>query len=103
MRQFDVHRNPSEAGRATAPLVVILQSHHLHALSTVIVAPLVKPELVTPDGLVALSVEVGAQTYTLDLALMGGVASNRLGAPVGELRQYEDAIRRGLDRPFTGF
>nr|QQZ49533.1 CcdB family protein [Phenylobacterium glaciei] len=39
MRQFDVYPNPSTRSRAKAPYVVVVQSHHLVAAPTVLVAP----------------------------------------------------------------
>ena len=40
MRQFDVCENPSARSREAAPFVVVLQSHLLNEMPTVIVAPL---------------------------------------------------------------
>ena len=44
MRQFDVYRNPSERSRAYAPYVVVLQSHLLEAMPTIVVAPMLLAE-----------------------------------------------------------
>jgi hypothetical protein len=42
LRQFDVFENPNVRSRAIAPLIVILQSHLLADLPTIVVAPLLR-------------------------------------------------------------
>ena len=100
IRQFSVVRTP-EGGRG-ALLVVVLQSHWTE-LPTTLVAPLrTFMAFPAPDG-VLVPVDVDGQDYLLDLALMANVLTERLGRPLASLAAYEDVIRRGLDRLFTGF
>ena len=103
IRQFDVFKNPSTVSQATSPYLLILQSHHLAALNTVIAAPLIESSLLQPDLVVLLPIEIAEQSYTLDLTVMGAVPAARLTSRVANLIQMEDVIRRGLDRIFTGF
>ncbi|WP_374571769.1 CcdB family protein [Phenylobacterium sp.] len=42
MRQFDVYANPSKVSVRFAPYLVVLQSHHLQGLDSVIVAPILR-------------------------------------------------------------
>lgn len=102
MRQFDVFENPSEQSRAFAPFVVVLQSHHLESLDTVVVAPLVSDARRTVPG-IDLPVDVAGRALTLVMGELGSVPRARLRLPVGDMRGDEDAIRRALERTFTGF
>lgn len=103
MRQFDVVANPSRTTGAQAPYLLILQSHLLEALGVRIVAPLLRPEMVESDGAVALEIEFGGERFTLAMALLANIETKHLGKPLGSLAAHEDAIRRALDRLFTGF
>ncbi|HKP78478.1 MAG TPA: CcdB family protein [Phenylobacterium sp.] len=69
MRQFDVVENPSERSRPHAPYFVVLQSHHLEPLDSVVVAPLLR------DAKRSMS------SLDLDMEVMG----ERLVLAVGEL------------------
>lgn len=103
MRQFDVHPNPSERSRPIAPLVVVLQSHHLAAAPTTVVAPmLINDGRSAYTELSALVVFQGAQ-YIVSIGELAAIDSRRLQRVIGTLREHEDAIRRALDRLFTGF
>ena len=103
MRQFDVCRNPSERSRAFAPYVVILQSHFLRAMPTVVVAPMLIAEGRQPYSEVGAAVPFQGETHIVSVAELAAVDSKRLGAVLGNLGDHEDAIRRALDRLFTGF
>lgn len=103
IRQFDVLANPSARSRAVIPFIVALQSHFLEEMPTVLVAPLVR---IPPDAVytrVALPVTFQDEDLMLSLAEMAAVSKASLSAPVGNLASHEDAIRRALDRLFTGF
>jgi toxin CcdB len=103
MRQFDVFRNPSQQSRAAIPYVAVLQSHYLDAIATVVIAPLISVENVRPDDLITLPVDVNGEPFTLAVALLVNIEARRLTSSVGNISQYEDAIRRALERVFTGF
>ncbi|MBL8770772.1 MAG: CcdB family protein [Phenylobacterium sp.] len=102
MRQFDVVDNPSERSRAHAPYFVVLQSHHLHQLDSVVVAPVLRDAARTMS---ALDLEVDLLGERLVIALGEVFSLERAGlkGTRGSLAGHEDAIRRGLDRLFTGF
>ena len=103
MRQFDVYQNPSERWRAIAPLVGVLQSHLLPKTPTVIVAPLLIDDGISAysDASVRLSFE--GRQYILSALELAGIDATALRQVRGSLTGHEDAIRRALDRLFTGF
>lgn len=102
MRQFDVLENPDVDLRACAPFLIVLQSHHLQALNTTVVAPLINDarRLLT---LLDIQVEFGGRTLVVADTELAAVETSLLHRPIGILAAHEDAIRRALDRIFTGF
>ncbi len=97
--QFTVRRL---RGRSKDQLVLVLQSHLVEGVDTVIVAPL----LIAPQPLsagLAVAVDVGGTSYQAALNQLGAVPMHALGAQIASAEQLEDDIRRGLDRLFTGF
>lgn len=102
MRQFDVLDNPNEATRSYTPFVVVLQSHHLAPLDTVVLAPLVNDAARSVSS-VDISVEFEGRRLVLVLGELAGVPIARLGSVRGNIAGQEDEIRRGLERLFTGF
>ena len=101
MRQFDVFVNPAATQVAAVPYVAVLSSH-LVDLSGVLVAPVYDRRSVAASA-VEISVLFEARTLLLSLLDMAAVAPSFLKRPVGSLISYEDEIRRGLERLFTGF
>lgn len=101
MRQFEVYANPSERSRAYAPYVVVLQSHLLDAMPTVVVAPLLKNR----PGYTQVSAPVTfrGETYVVSTAELVAINTKGIGAAVGDLLDHEDIIRRTLERLFSGF
>ncbi len=102
MRQFDVLENPSPASRKFAPFVLVLQSHHLSAIRTVVVAPLVR-NIDQPLSGIDFRVRFADEALTLSLSEMAAIDRHGLGPVIGSLAELEDDLRRGLDRLFTGF
>lgn len=102
MRQFDVLENTNPDTRAYAPFVLILQSHHLHPLDTTLLAPLVNDARRAVSS-VDIPVVFQGQKLVAALGEMAGLPKERFGKAVGSLAQYEDELRRALDRLFTGF
>jgi len=102
-RQFEVFQNPAQHSRANAPFVIVLQSHYLDAIDTVVVAPLIRPNLLEPDGVLSLLIDLDGEIFTAAIALLTNMDTKRLSSVVGDLHHYEDDIRRALDRLFTGF
>jgi toxin CcdB len=99
LRQFDAVPNPSKSSAQIAPYLVVLQSHLLDGLDSVIVAPAVR------DAARLLTVFEIAVEIAGDLAIPELFAIERatLPRPTASLAAHEDEIRRALDRLFTGF
>ncbi len=102
MRQFDVYENPVVSARPVMPHLVVLSSHLPPDLTEVIVAPLTSLRSVPISNLeLAMSFKDSALVFiTSDLA---GISARGLNRRAGDLCDYEDDIRRALDRLFTGF
>lgn len=102
-RQFDVFANPEAARRAAAPFLIVLQSHHLQALATTVVAPLRIAD--QTEGIAAIQVPVifAGEAYAVMIPELAHIPARMLARPIGSLAGYEDAIRRALDRLFSGF
>ncbi|WP_158285859.1 MULTISPECIES: CcdB family protein [unclassified Caulobacter] len=103
IRQFDVFPNPSIRTRAVAPYVVVLQSHHAGDLPTIVVAPLYLPESALPLSELSAEVEIQGQALLAFIPELVGVSTMLLRQRIASLAAHEDAIRRALDRLFTGF
>jgi toxin CcdB len=102
VRQFDVVENPSANLRRYAPFLIVLQSHLLDVLETVIVAPLVI-DADRPVAVIDLPITYANQAFVLAITEMASVDRQRLKGIHGTLADREDAIRRALDKTFTGF
>ena len=102
MRQFDAYQNPSPEARRLAPYLVVLSSHHLRDFSEVIVAPAVAGA-VRVVGELEIAVEIEDEPLTLLISELFSLTATTLRQRTGNLAQHEDAIRRALDRLFTGF
>jgi toxin CcdB len=102
VRQFDLAANPSESSRSHVPYFVVLQSHYSRALDTIVVAPVVRDAL-KPAGLFDLPVEVDGEALIPSIAELFAIESGLLRKVHGSVLDHEDAIRRALDRLFTGF
>jgi toxin CcdB len=103
LRQFDVFQNPNERSRRIAPLIVVVQSHLLEELPTVLVAPLLHASERPAYSKVSCAISLGGADYTLSLAELVALDARALAIPVANLVEHEDTIRRALDRVFTGF
>ena len=88
--------------RQTAPYLVVLSSHLFANLSEVVVAPVVRPNLLTPSDF-DVPVVVDEERHLVSVIGLAAVSSARLKRRVGSLLAHEDDIRRALDRLFTGF
>lgn len=102
MRQFDLFRNPSLESREVAPFLVMMSSHYLLDLSEIVVAPLVNDAAETV-GELELVVEIDGERLTLVVSDLFSVAAKGLKSPVGNLAVHQDAIRRAIERLFSGF
>nr|WP_295110236.1 CcdB family protein [uncultured Caulobacter sp.] len=99
MRQFDVFINPSRDTRDFAPFVVALQSHPV-SLDSIIVAPIIED---SDDYLFNIAVEVEGRLLHIAMAELANIPAQGIGRARANLAEHEDAIRRALDRLFTGF
>lgn len=102
MRQFDVFANPSHATNSYAPFVVVLQSHYLDPLDTVVVAPLVRdanPVLSPLD----IPLKFQGEALAIAIAELSHIDRKRMTRSLGNLAEYRDEISRALDRLLTGF
>lgn len=104
IRQFDVFANPGASTRAAVPYVVVLQSHMFGALDTVVVAPLMRMTSENAElSKVWVEVDVSDERLMIDVALLANLERRMLNRRITSLAAHEDAIRRALDRLFTGF
>ena len=102
MRQFEVYPNPSKASAAFAPYILVLQSHHLNVLDTIVVAPVVM-DASKPIAPLDVPVQIGDQHLVVAIGELGVVSRSSVRRRITDLSAHEDAIRRALDRLFTGF
>lgn len=103
MRQFDVFSNPSPRSRMAAPYIVLMQSHFVEEMPTALIAPLIREPRSGDFTRVSIAVRWNDEWLYLSLPEMAPVKRSELKRPIGDLKQYEDDIRRALDRLFTGF
>jgi len=103
LRQFDVYEAPTEAARRIAPFVVVVQSHFLDGVPTVIIAPLLRPAERPAYADVSVPLRFADQDLVLSLAELVTVDRATLRRARGTLLEHEDEIRRALERVFTGF
>ncbi|MET0272401.1 MAG: CcdB family protein [Phenylobacterium sp.] len=94
--------NPSAQSRETAPYFVILQSHHVRGLDSLVVAPLVRDASRLMSDL-DLEVEVEGERLVIVLGELFSIERVLLKKGRHSVADHEDAIRRALDRVFTGF
>jgi len=102
MRQFDVCRNPQPRTAEVAPFLVVLSSHLLKDVSVVVVAPHLRDRS-RAIGELEVPLIVEGETLILSLTDLFSVESRDLRPPITSLAGEEDAIRRALERLFTGF
>lgn len=102
MRQFDVYENPSLRSRPYAPYLVVLQSHYLDLLQTIIVAPVIR-DAEQQLGELDLPIEISGEALTIAMTEMASIDRQQLRQLVLNASDHEDLIRRAIDRIFTGF
>lgn len=82
--------------------MVVLQSHHLDPLETILLAPLVN-DAHRQVSSVDIPVKFRSQSLVLVIAEMAGVRRQGLARAIGSVISSEYEIRRALDRVFIGF
>lgn len=102
MRQFDLVDNPSTKSRGHAPYFIVLQSHHLDELGSVVIAPVVRD---AARALTVLDIPLAfrGEAFVIALSEIASVDRGLLKSSRGSASEHEDEIRRGLERLLTGF
>lgn len=103
MRQFEVHLNPAERSRASFPYVVVMQSHLLAAAHSTVVAPMLPQDGRSAFTQISVAVRFEGAEYVVLVGELAAIDSRVMTRATGDLRAYEDDLRRALDRLFTGF
>lgn len=88
--------------RTAVPLVIVLSSHHAVGLIDAVVAPVLKGRA-TPVGAFEIPLERDGDALLISVTGMTAIRQIDLRRKVGSAIEHEDAIRRALDRLFTGF
>ena len=83
--------------------MVVMQSHLLAAMPTVLVAPMFRAEQRTAYSYVSVALSFQGEALVVSLAEMAAIDMQSLRETLGDLRDHEDDIRRALGRVFTGF
>jgi toxin CcdB len=102
LRQFDLYENPISEMRTAVPFVVILSSHHATGLTEAIIAPVLKGRAI-PVSAFEIPVERDGDILLISVTGMIAIRQTDLRRRIGSAAEHEDAIRRALDRLFTGF
>ena len=82
--------------------MVVVQSH-LFVSNTTLVAPMIPHDRRSAFTETSIDVRVGDGGYIVLIGELAVIETRHLQRPVSSLREHEDAIRRVLDRLFTGF
>ena len=88
--------------RKAVPFVIILSSHHASGLTEAIVAPVLKGRT-NPINAFEIPLERDGDVLLISVTGMIAIRQTDLRRKIGSAPQHEDAIRRALDRLFTGF
>lgn len=104
MAQFDVYRNPNAASRARNPYLLDVQSDLLGPLSTRIVVPLCKPDVLSgkPAERLNPAFEIEGRKLLMLTPELAGVPKKALGEVVANLASERTAIVAALDLALTG-
>ena len=85
-----------------SPYVVVLQSHLLEAMPTVVVAPMLNFRGVPGYTRTSAQVTFQGRTYLVSAAEMAAIEARRLTRLLGSLTEFEDDIRRAVNLVFVG-
>lgn len=88
--------------RTAIPFVVVLSSHHATGLTEAIVAPVLRGREVAVSAF-EIPMERDGDILLISITGMTAIRQTDLRRRVGSTAEHEDAIRRALDRLFTGF
>jgi len=104
MAQLDVYRNPNPKSRREVPWLVDLQHPLLSALSTRMVAPLIRPASLGRAPLSRLNPRftVEGEAVVMLTQSIGSVQSANLMKPIANLGSGRAAILSALDMLWSG-
>ncbi len=85
------------------PYVVVMQSHFFEGVPTVVVAPLIPDDGRSTYTGASIEVEFNGGRFVVSVPELVALNRSDLRRNAGNLIAHEDAIRRALDRLFTGF
>jgi toxin CcdB len=85
-----------------APFVVVLQSHLLDAMPTVVIAPMLVADEFTAYSRTSAVVEFRDRRYIVSTAELAAADIRGLRRVQGSLLAFEDEIRHALNFVFTG-
>jgi toxin CcdB len=88
--------------RTAVPFVVVLSSHLAAGPTEAIIAPVLRGRT-TPVSAFEIPLERDGDVLLISITGMIAVRQTDLRRRNGSASQHEDAIRRALDRLFTGF
>jgi len=104
MAQLEVFANPDKGSRRRIPYLLDVQHDLLDGLTTRVVVPLAKPDVLAGHAIDRLTptVEVGGQKLVMLTPELAGVPKTALGKRVGELERFRAEIIGALDMLLTG-
>jgi toxin CcdB len=104
MQRFDVYRNENAQTLKRFPYFLVLQSDLLSGLSTVVVAPIGKAQIVAGHMAETLmpGIVIDGQSLVLFTPELAAVPTRILRKRVDNLHAQHDLLTRALDMLFTG-
>jgi toxin CcdB len=104
MAQFCVYRNPNPRSKATAPLLLDVQSELLDGLNTRVVIPLCLATTMKGKLMNTLTpvFEIDGKGYALLTPQLAGIPKRHIGAKVADLSAQRFSIIAALDLLITG-
>lgn len=88
--------------RNAIPFVIVLSSHLAAGLTEAIIAPVMRGRT-TPVTAFEIPIEDEDEILLIGVSGMTAIRQVDLRRRIGSAAHHEDAIRRALDRLFTGF
>ncbi len=104
MAQFDVYRNPNPRSKATAPLLLDIQTDLLGGLNTRVVIPLCPAVAMKGRLMKTLTpvFDIAGKSYAMLTPQLAGVTRKDVGAKQANLSAERHQILAALDLMITG-
>lgn len=90
-------------GVSGAPYVVILQSDHFDQLTTRLVAPVYRADVLPPLDELTPHIEIDGDEHVVRIDLSFAAPKSKLGPKVGSAVSLQQEVMRAIDRLLTGF